>query len=92
MIPEWSEITIVKPSSPSQPECHNGCSGRVFIDGMEIRSVSKLEISEVIGDDDIPSVTLTIEPRMVRILLDTDFVEEDDVLVYNRPRKLIIRR
>lgn len=92
MIPEWSEITIVKPSNLDQPECHNGCSGRVFIDGMEIKSVSRLEISEVIGDEDIPSVTLTIEPRMVRILLDTDFVEEEDVLVYNRPRKLIIRR
>lgn len=92
MIPEWSEITIVKPSNASQPGCHNGCAGRVFIDGMEIKSVSKLEISEIIGDEDIPSVTLTIEPRMVRILLDTDFIEEEDTLVYNRPRKLIIRR
>lgn len=92
MIPEWSEITIVKPSDSQRPDCHNGSAGRVFIDGMEIRSVSNLEVSGVIGDDDIPSVTLTIEPRMVRILLDTDFVEEEDVLVYNRPRKLIIRR
>lgn len=91
MIPEWTDVVIVKPSN--NDGCHAGTCGRVFMNGMEIKNVSKLEMSEVIGDDDIPSVTLTLEPKMIRILLDTDFtVDEQDVLQYNGPRKLRIKR
>ncbi len=91
MSPDWSEVVIVKPES--EPGVHRGAYGRVYIDGHEIKSVSLCKLDGVIGDDDIPSITLQIEPKSVRIILESDLTEDEaGVLTYDRPRKLIIRR
>ena len=91
MTPEWSDVVIVKPDSVAG--VHNGSYGRVYIDGHEIKSVSLCKVDGVIGGDDIPSVTLEIEPKSLRIILESDLTEDEaGVLTYDRPRKLIIRR
>ncbi len=92
MTPEWSEVVVVKPDKQVEG-VHEGACGRVYIDGHEVKNVSQCNLEGVIGDEDIPSVTLTIEPRSIRIILESDLQEDDmGVLNYDRPRKLIIRR
>lgn len=90
MSPDWSDITLIMPTN-DDGETVRGCAGRVFINGAEIKSVSAFEVAPLISDE-IPSVTLTIEPRNIRVLLDSDFDNEGEALVYNRPRKLRFRR
>lgn len=91
MTPEWSDVVIVKPDN--EPGVHDGAYGRVFIDGHEIKSVSLCKVDGVIGGEDIPSVTLEIEPKSLRIILASDLKEDDaGILHYDSPRKLIIRR
>ena len=90
MSPDWSDITLVMPTD-DDGETVRGCAGRVFIDGAEVKSVSAFEIAPLIADE-IPSVTLTIEPRNIRVLLDSDFDNNGEAMVYNRPRKLRFRR
>jgi len=91
MSPDWSELVVVQPTD-DDGQTLKGCYGRVFIDGVEIKSVSKIEFGDIIGDE-IPEVSMTFNPRNIRLLLDSDMVvAEDDALVYNTPRKLRIRK
>lgn len=93
MSPEWSEVVVVTPTNDGDGQTVRGAYGRLFVDGHEIKSVSKLELSDVINGDEIPEVTVTFNPRSIRIMLDSDLVtDENDTLVYNLPRKLRIRK
>jgi len=95
MSPNWSEVVVVVPTLVPEDKDDStirGLYGKVFIDGRQIQAVVKLEYNPIIGAEDIAEVTMTFNPRSLRILLDSDFIEEEGVLVYNSPRKLIIRR
>lgn len=93
MIPDWCDIVVVKPTDVQEDvDVQRGACGRVYINGVEIKHVSKLTSSDIIGDEDIPSVTITIEPRSFRVMSDVDFEEQENQLVYNGPRRLIIRK
>jgi len=90
--PDWSEVVIVVPTNEDGSTIR-GLYGRVFIDGREIKAVSDLKYDPIIGSEDIAEVTMTFNPKSLRVLLDSDFnIEEEDVLVYNTPRKLRIRK
>lgn len=92
MSPDWSDVVVVK-TDKEQPGTHHGAYGRVYIDGHEIKNVSMCKVDGVIGGDDIPSITLEIEPKSIRIILESDLKEDEaGTLHYDSPRKLIIRR
>lgn len=92
MSPDWSQVTVVMPADDADPDTVRGAYGRVYIDGQEIKSVSRVEVSPIVGDD-IPEIIITLNPRNLRILLDTDFtVDDEDMLIYDAPRKLRIRK
>ena len=94
MSPDWSEVVVVTPTDQQDRQTMRGSYGRLFIDGHEIKSVSKVEFSDVINSDDIPEVTVTFNPRNIRIMLDSDLDidEGEGALIYNLPRKLRIRK
>lgn len=93
MVEDWCEIIVVKPTNDGDDnDIQRGACGRVYINGMEVKSVSRFVASDIIGEEDIPSVTITIEPRSLRIMSDIDFHEQESQLVYNGPRRLIIRK
>jgi hypothetical protein len=92
MSPDWSEVVVVTPTDDRDGQTVRGSYGRLFVDGHEIKSVSKIAISDLVGDE-IPEVTVTFNPRNIRIMLDSDLAaDENDALVYNLPRKLRIRK